>query len=119
MQKAGRQIDYKKRRSYIEFLYILPFLILVALFSYFPLYGWIYAFHDYRPPFPITNETFVGFKWFATIVNNPVRLKNVLRVLRNTFAMSGISLFFSWFPMVFAVFLNEIKCKPFRKRPRT
>ena len=74
MQKAGRQIDYKKRRSDIEFLYILPFLILVALFSYFPLYGWIYAFHDYRPPFPITNETFVGFKWFATIVNNPVRL---------------------------------------------
>ena len=119
MQKAERRIDYKKRRSYIEFLYILPFLILVALFSYFPLYGWIYAFHDYRPPFPITNETFVGFKWFATIVNNPVRLKNVLRVLRNTFAMSGISLFFSWFPMVFAVFLNEIKNKPFRKFVQT
>ncbi len=119
MQKAERRIDYKKRRSYIEFLYILPFLVLVALFSYFPLYGWIYAFHDYRPPFPITNETFVGFKWFATIVNNPVRLKNVLRVLRNTFAMSGISLFFSWFPMVFAVFLNEIKCKPFRKFVQT
>ncbi len=119
MQKAGRKIDYKKRRSYIEFLYILPFLILVAVFSYFPLYGWVYAFHDYRPPFPITNETFVGFKWFATIVNNPVRLKNVMRVLRNTFAMSGISLAFSWFPMVFAVFLNEIKCKPFRKFVQT
>ena len=94
-------------------------MILVAVFSYFPLYGWIYAFHDYRPPFPITNETFVGFKWFATIVNNPVRLKNVMRVLRNTFAMSGISLAFSWFPMVFAVFLNEIKCKPFRKFVQT
>ena len=119
MQKAGRKIDYKKRRSYIEFLYILPFLILVAVFSYFPLYGWVYAFHDYRPPFPITNETFVGFKWFATIVNNPVRLKNVMRVLRNTFAISGISLAFSWFPMVFAVFLNEIKCKPFRKFVQT
>jgi putative aldouronate transport system permease protein len=79
----------------------------------------VYAFHDYRPPFPITNETFVGFKWFATIVNNRVRLKNVIRVLRNTFAMSGISLFFSWFPMVFAVFLNEIKCKPFRKFVQT
>ena len=109
----------KKARSIREFLYILPFLILVAVFSYFPLYGWIYAFHDYRPPFPITNETFVGFKWFATIVNNPVRLKNVMRVLRNTFAMSGISLAFSWFPMVFAVFLNEIKCKPFRKFVQT
>ena len=109
----------KKARSMVEFLYILPFLILVAVFAYFPLYGWVYAFHDYRPPFPITNETFVGLKWFETIVNNPVRLDNVLRVLRNTFAMSGISLFFSWFPMVFAVFLNEIKNKPFRKFVQT
>ena len=119
MQKNDRRVNYKKRRSIQEFLYIFPFLLLVAVFSYFPLYGWVYAFHDYRPPFPITNETFVGFKWFSTIVSNPVRLKNVLRVLRNTFAMSGISLAFSWFPMVFAVFLNEIKCKPFRKFVQT
>ena len=114
-----RKLNERKLRSYKEFLYILPFLIIVALFSYFPLYGWIYAFHDYRPPFPITSETWVGLKWFATIVNNPVRLENILRVLRNTFAMSGISLLFSWFPMVFAVFLNEIQCKPFKKFVQT
>ena len=99
-----RKLSERKLRSYKEFLYILPFLIIVALFSYFPLYGWIYAFHDYRPPFPITSETWVGLKWFATIVNNPVRLENILRVLRNTFAMSGISLLFSWFPMVYTGF---------------
>lgn len=109
-----RSISPRKIRSYKEFLMILPFLIIVALFSYFPLYGWIYAFHDYRPPFPISSETWVGFKWFETIVNNPIRLKAILRVLRNTFVMSGISLAFSWFPMVFAVFLNEIRNKPFR-----
>ena len=114
-----RKLSERKLRSYKEFLYILPFLIIVALFSYFPLYGWIYAFHDYRPPYPITGETWVGLKWFATIVNNPVRLENILRVLRNTFAMSGISLLFSWFPMVFAVFLNEIQCKPFKKFVQT
>ena len=113
------RMNPRKARSIREFLYILPFLALVVVFSYFPLYGWVYAFHDYRPPFPIGADTFVGFKWFATIANNPVRLKNVLRVLRNTFAMSGISLLFSWFPMVFAVFLNEIKCKPFRKLVQT
>ena len=120
VEEQGMQsISPKKLRSYKEFLYILPFLIIVALFSYFPLYGWIYAFHDYRPPFPISNETWVGFKWFATIFNNPVRSKAVVRVLRNTFVMSGISLLFSWFPMVFAVFLNEIQCKPFKKFVQT
>ena len=116
---ARRQINYKKRRSYQEFLYILPFILLVAVFSYFPLYGWIYAFHDYQPPFPISSETFVGLKWFNYIISKPARVQDVLRVLRNTFAMSGISLFFSWFPMIFAVFLNEIKCKPYRKFVQT
>ena len=52
---ADMQIDKKKARSYREFLYILPFIILVGLFSYFPLYGWIYAFHDYMPPKPISS----------------------------------------------------------------
>ena len=111
--------DPRKLRSYKEFLYILPFIILVGLFSYFPLYGWIYAFHDYRPPKPISAETFVGLKWFAYIVSNPVRTADVLRVLRNTFAISGISLFFSWFPMIFAVFLNEIRCRPYQKFVQT
>ena len=109
----------KKERSYIEFLYIVPILLLVALVSYYPLYGWRYAFHNYRPPQPISSETYVGFKYFSDIVSNPTRTANVLRVLGNTFAMSGISLAFSWFPMVFAVFLNEIKCKPFRKFTQT
>ena len=114
-----QRMSPKKRRSLIEFTYILPFILLVALFSYFPLYGWIYAFHDYQPPKPITAETFVGLKWFTFIVSNPVRTADVLRVLRNTFAISGISLLFSWFPMIFAVFLNEIKCRPYQKFVQT
>jgi putative aldouronate transport system permease protein len=109
----------KKKRSYLEFLYVLPFLVLVALMSYYPLYGWIYAFHDYMPPKPISSETFVGLKWFNYIISNPTRLADVGRVLVNTFAMSGISLAFSWFPMMFAVFLNEIRGVKFRKFVQT
>lgn len=109
----------KKWKSFKEFLYILPFIALVLIFSYYPLYGWVYAFFDYKPPFPLSWDRFVGFKWFIAMVDNPVKVKNLLRVLRNTFAMSGISLFFSWFPMIFAVFLNEIKCVPFKKFVQT
>lgn len=111
--------DKKKWNSFKEFLYILPFILLVLVFSYYPLYGWIYAFFDYKPPFPLSWDRFVGLKWFKSMVDNPVKVKNILEVLRNTFAMSGISLFFSWFPMIFAVFLNEIKCVPFKKFVQT
>lgn len=97
----------------------LPFILLVGVFAYFPLYGWIYAFHDFDGIHPISSETFVGLKWFTYIISNPVRSSYVLNVLRNTLAMSGISLFFSWFPMIFAVFLNEIKCRPYQKFVQT
>ena len=112
-------ISSKKHRSIKEFLYILPFILLVAIFSYYPLYGWMYAFFDYRPPLPLTIDSFVGLKWFKSMVENQVKINQILVVLRNTFAISGITLFFSWLPMIFAVFLNEIQFMPFRKIVQT
>ncbi len=109
----------RKLRSYKEFLYILPFIVLVAVFAYYPLYGWVYAFFDYRPPKPMTMDDFVGLKWFKSMVANPVKTKQLLNVIKNTFAMSGITIATSWLPMIFAVFLNEIKCKPFKKFVQT
>ena len=99
----------KQKNSLKDFLLVLPFLLLIAVFSYYPLYGWVYAFFDYKPPFPLSWDKFVGFKWFVSMVENPTKVKKLLQVLTNTFAMSGLSLLFSWFPMIFAVFLNEIK----------
>ncbi len=109
----------KKLKSYKEFLYILPFILLVAVFAYYPLYGWLYAFFDYRPPQPLTMESFVGLKWFKSLVSNQVKTKQILNVLTNTLVMSGITVGTSWLPMIFAVFLNEIKCIPFRKAVQT
>ena len=107
----------KKLRGYREFLYILPFLILVLVFSYYPLYGWVYAFFDYKPPASLSWDKFVGLKWFKSMVENDVKLKQLLMVIRNTFAMSGISLLFSWFPMIFAIIVflcfkvnNDCEC---------
>jgi putative aldouronate transport system permease protein len=109
----------RKARSIREFLYILPFIILVAVFSYYPLYGWMYAFFNYRPPLPLSMDQFAGFKWFISMVDSSVKIAQLLEVLRNTFAMSGLSLLFSWFPMIFAVFLNEIRGRRFKKVVQT
>lgn len=109
----------KKLRSFKEFLYILPFILLVGVFCYYPLYGWMYAFFDYRPPQPLTTSNFVGLKWFQSLVSNPVKTKQIMSVMVNTLVMSGITVGTSWLPMFFAVFLNEIKCVPFRKAVQT
>ncbi|MDO4283788.1 MAG: ABC transporter permease subunit [Eubacteriales bacterium] len=107
--------DKKKWNSFKMFLYILPFLILVLIFAYYPLYGWVYAFFDYKPPKPFSIDDFVGLKWFHSLVENEVKINQLLQVLKNTFAMSGLSLATAWLPMIFAVFLNELSCVPFRK----
>ena len=53
------------------------------------------------------------------MVENEVKIAQIWQVLKNTFVMSGITLSTSWIPMLFAVFMNELKCVPFRKFVQT
>ncbi len=109
----------KKWLSTQKFLVILPFLALVFTFSYFPLYGWIYTFYDYKPPIPFSQSEFVGLRWFQYLFGNATRIDLLLQVLKNTFAISGLGVAFSWLPMIFAIFLNEVKHIRYRKLIQT
>lgn len=101
------------------FLYILPFLVLIFTFSYFPLHGWVYAFFDYRPPLKLSQCEFVGLQWFAMLFANPTQVSQLFKVMINTFAMSGLTLGTSFLPVIFAIFLSEIKCKRFKNFVQT
>ncbi|WP_246553506.1 ABC transporter permease subunit [Paenibacillus tritici] len=90
-------------------------MILLAVFAYYPLYGWVYAFFDYTPPIPLSQSPFVGFKWFHSLVENQVKIDQLMQVIWNTFGISGLGILFSWLPMIFAIFLTEIKAVRFRK----
>ena len=109
----------KKWYSIKLFLLIIPCLILVFLFSYFPLHGWAYALFDYRPPFKLKDCQYVGFKWFTTLFTNASKRAMILQVMKNTFVMSGLHILFSWIPMMFAILLNEIKWVPYKKVVQT
>lgn len=110
-----KKLDQGKRM----FLYMLPFLLLCFAFSYFPLHGWIYSFYDYKPPLKLSQCNFIGLRWFKMIFGNPAQVRQLLIVMRNTFAMSFLNIATSVLPLFFAVFLNEIKCKWFRKMVQT
>lgn len=97
------------------FLMTLPFLALVFAFSYLPLWGWRYALYDYRPPKALTDCKFVGLKHITSMVSNPALARNVARVLKNTIGMSLLGMVTSWIPMVFAMFLAEIRSVKYRK----
>lgn len=101
--------------KYKLFLMALPFLLLVLVFSYGPLFGWSYAFFDYRPGIPLSQENFVGFKWFATLFSSPVQRAEVVRVMTNTIVMSLLNIACSVLPVAFAVFLSEVRFPWYKK----
>lgn len=113
--KKQKNTAYSRKLFYC----IIPFIILCFLFSYFPLHGWIYAFFDYKPPLSLSQCEFVGLKWFKTLFNNPTQVKQIIEVMRNTFAMSLLGIATSILPVGFAIFLNEIKCKWFKNLVQT
>lgn len=127
MQKSSsiqtKDIHKLKKKSNVQgklmFLYILPFLILSFAFSYFPLHGWLYAFYDYRPPLNLSQCDFVGLQWFKMLFSNKTQVSQLMKVMANTFAMSGLTLATSFLPVIFAVFLSEIKCKWFKNFVQT
>lgn len=100
---------YELPQKYKLFLLMVPFVALIFVFSYLPLWGWRYAFFDYKAGGSLTLDKFQGFKWFRFLFENEATRNDILRVLRNTLAMSGLGLATSWCSMAFAIFLCEIK----------
>jgi len=119
LPKPGDDEEYALEPKYRLFLMILPFLVLIVLFAYMPLAGWRYAFFDYTPGIELSMDDFVGLKWFRFLINNPAQRAQIVRVLTNTFALSGIGIATSWLPMVFAIFLSEMRSTKFKRTVQT
>ena len=110
---------FYKQRGFRLFLMVFPLLVCVFIFSYMPLYGWSYAFFDYRPGRNLLDCDFVGFDNFKMFVTDSYAVKSIIRVLRNTFAMSFLGILTSVLPMMFAIFLAELRSLKFRKSIQT
>ena len=108
-----------KQRGFKLFLMISPFIVLVFLLSYLPLYGWVYSFFNYKPGRPLSMKQFVGFGYFISIFKDKYIFQDFFRVMRNTFAMSLLGIASSILPMLFALLLNEIQISPVRRLIQT
>ena len=95
-------------------LMVLPAVILVLIFSYFPLYGLKIAFERFIPAKGLFgNQRFVGWDNFKYVLSLP----NFLPVLRNTFIIAGAKIILNLLvPVTVALMLNELSSNKF-KRP--
>lgn len=104
-----------KKNGFRLFLLTLPFLVATFVFFYMPLAGWSYAFFDYKAGFSLWECNFVGLKHFIEPFTNSVVRADIIQVLKNTFAMSLLTIVTAPLPMIFAIFLMEIKPRRTRK----
>ncbi len=118
---SGEALEDKMwmKEEYHLFLMFLPFIALAFVFSYLPLWGWRYAFFDYKAGGTLGAENFVGFKWFTYLFQNAATRRDLIRVLRNTLAMSSLGILTSWLPMFFAILLTQVPSKRFRRIVQT
>lgn len=118
MEKLAKK-PKRKTQSYKLLLYALPGIVLVTVFSYMPLWGWSFAFFKYKPGKSLFDCAFVGLEHFKVLFQNPVMLRNLFRVLENTFGIHFLGYIFTPLPMMFAIFLSEIRSKKFQKTIQT
>jgi len=100
-----------------ELIFIsLPFVIYFFIFSYLPLWGLTMAFQNYKPHLSFADQQWVGLKHFQNLFTD----QYFFQILRNTLAMSIITLVFSFISAIlFALFLNELRGRFFKRGVQT
>lgn len=124
------EIKTAKKQSWVSLivknryllLLLLPGLIYYIIFCYVPMYGALIAFKDYTPEYGkgfiqnIMESPWVGLEHFRRFFSS----YNFTQLLRNTLLLSLYSLVFGFpLPIIFALILNEIRGKRFKKFVQT
>jgi len=104
-----------------KYLYLLalPVMAYFIIFHYLPMYGIIIAFKDYAPRVGILGSPWAdncGLANFIKFCTGPY----FWRVLKNTLLISFYDILFGFpAPVIFAILMNEIQTKYFKKVVQT
>ena len=111
-QRAGKL----NRKDGIHLLLLAtPFVLFTLAFSYVPLFGWIYAFFDYKPGIPLQQTPFLGLENFRNMFDDP----RMGPVLANTLALSLLSIATAPIPMLLAILISEVRSGWFKRLVQT
>lgn len=116
----------KRIKEFIDknslYLFLVPALVLVFVFSYLPMLGTVIAFKDYQifagknPIDAIFQSKWVGFEHFNKIFSNP----EFGRALRNTLIISIYKIVFLFpIPIIIAIMITDMKSAWYKKTIQT
>jgi putative aldouronate transport system permease protein len=104
------------------YLFLLPGILAILIFSYTPMLGIVIAFKDYdifggtNPIDAIISSEWVGLKHFKTLFGLP----EVIKVFKNTIVISTYKIVFLFpLPIIVAIMINELKNIYYKKTVQT
>ncbi|MCL2462511.1 MAG: ABC transporter permease subunit [Defluviitaleaceae bacterium] len=117
LKKINRQKFFRKvvRQRYLFFMSV-PIVAWLILFAYVPLFGWSYAFLNFKPGIGLFKSKFVGFANFSRLFQTPM----FYTALKNTVIMAALGLVFGTvLAIVFALLLNEVRSLKYKRVVQT
>ena len=104
------------KRYWQLYLMMLVPIIHILVFKYVPMLGSVLAFRRYRPGMSPFGTEWVGFHYFKRFLTDNM----FWRAFRNTLVLSFMNLVINFpIPIIFAIFLNEVKNARFKKLVQT
>ena len=115
-KKNQRSIRSALKMHWMMYVMLIPAMVLLALFHYYPMWGILIAFKDYSPVRGFAESAWVGFKNFQMFFGS----RNAVQILRNTVVISvGKIAFGQLMAVTFALTLNEVRSKRFKRGVQT
>lgn len=97
-------------------LMLMPAFVIIALFYIYPMFGTVIAFQRYLPSKAMFESEWIGLKYFEYMF----KLPEAWRIFRNTMLIAvGKIVCHLFFPVFFALLINEIKSTTFKRTVQT
>ena len=107
-KKFGRQWELQTM--------VLPWLFVIFVFCYLPMFGIVIAFKDFRFNLGIWGSPWCGLQNFVELFQD----KSFFLAIRNTLAINLLKLVFSFpLPIIFTILLNEMRIVWLKKTAQT
>lgn len=104
------------KRHYMLYLLLIPVLLYYLVWCYGPMYGIQVAFKDFSPRKGIEGSDWIGLQNFVSFFTGAY----AWRTISNTFIISFLNMLIGFpLPIIFALMLNEIRGKFFKRTVQT
>ena len=98
------------------YLFLLPAIIWYLVFAYYPMYGALLAFKDFKYNLGIMGSPWVGLRYFKVFLTD----SSFYQVIRNTLSISCLKLIFNFpAPIILALMLNAVMHSKFKRIVQT